>query len=147
MRLLVCGSRDWSDRDLLESVLDIEWREAGYDGLTIVEGEASGADRLAREWADRNDVAVDPFPADWSVKPDTPPSAIRHRRDGTPYDVRAGHQRNAAMLASGVDGVFAFSTSYPATPGTAGMCRLAFNAGLVVVFFTPDGRERKYVIE
>lgn len=80
MRLLVCGSRTWTDRDRA-------WRE--IDGLAndrseIVHGCAKGADDMAHAWAVANRVAVIPFPANWS-------------RDGK----AAGPIRNARMLKEG----------------------------------------------
>jgi hypothetical protein len=33
--------------------------------LPSIEGEMSGADQLAREWAEDRGVDVDPYPADW----------------------------------------------------------------------------------
>lgn len=150
MRLLVCGSRNWTDRDLLESVLEDE--VYGPDGIvqwwnddpTIVQGNAAGADRMAKAWAEKWSLRVEDWPASWEVTPETPPHAIRYRADGTPYDVTAGHERNRQMLYSGVDGVLAFSTTWPATSGTAGMCRLAYDEGLAVVFVTPDGERRHF---
>jgi hypothetical protein len=129
VRLLVCGSRDWTDRATLERVLDdvvTDVEHHFYERPTIVQGEARGADSLAREWAESRGLRVEGFPADWS------------RGKG------AGFARNRAMLESGIDGVVAFSTSWPATPGTAHMCRLAYEVGLVVTFVTPDGRERHF---
>lgn len=79
-RLLVCGSRNWSD-------LDRVWRE--IDGLAndrseIVHGCAKGADDMAHAWAVANRIAVIPFSANWS-------------RDGK----AAGPIRNARMLKEG----------------------------------------------
>lgn len=125
MRLLVCGSRDWADRALLGRVLD-GLRETFDDEPTIVQGEARGADRMAREWAEARGLTVEGWAADWSL------------------GRGAGYARNAAMIASGVDGVVAFSTRWPCTRGTAHTCRLAYDRGLAVVFVTPDGRERHY---
>ena len=129
MRLIVCGSRGWGDRATLERVLDDvldDVRTHWDEDPVIVEGEARGADRMAREWAEARGLAVEPYPADWS------------KGRG------AGHARNREMLWSGVDGVVAFSTSWPATAGTAGMCRLAYDAGLPITFVGPDGRERHF---
>jgi hypothetical protein len=52
MRLLVCGSRTWTDRSRLWQVLDQLVREHG-DGqvVTVIEGDARGADRLADQLA------------------------------------------------------------------------------------------------
>lgn len=47
--VLVTGNRDWEWRDLLEATLE------ALDIHVLIEGEANGADRMSREWADAND--------------------------------------------------------------------------------------------
>ena len=137
MRLLVCGSAPrrragapgWTSRRLLEEVLDrvvFDAIAAGGPAPTLVEGGAEGADRMGRAWAERHGFDVETHEADWSRGPG------------------AGPARNRAMLATGIDQVFAFSTSWPATPGTADMCRIAVDAGVPVLFVTPDGTERAF---
>jgi len=49
MRVLVCGGRDYEDRDAVYAELDALAKEHGW--LTIIEGGAMGADRLAQDWA------------------------------------------------------------------------------------------------
>jgi hypothetical protein len=63
MRVLVFGGRDYRDRRRLYDVLDS--LHARSPITVIIEGEMSGADRLAREWAESRGVDVDPYPADW----------------------------------------------------------------------------------
>lgn len=129
MKLLVCGSRDWHDRDLLEDVMArIVAAIEGHWGRepTIIQGLAtSGADRMARRWAlKKAGLFVEDFPADWDT-----------------HGKRAGYERNRAMLDAGdVMGVVAFSSESKATKGTGMMCRLALKAGLPVMFVGPDGR-------
>jgi hypothetical protein len=68
-------------------------------GTVIVHGDAGrGGDRFADMAADQLGFECIPFPADWSVREDTPLWARRRRRDGEMYDVRAGHMRNCAMI-------------------------------------------------
>lgn len=68
-------------------------------GTIIVHGDAGrGADRFADIAADQLGFECERFPADWSPTDETPPWALRRRRNGELYDVRAGHLRNAAML-------------------------------------------------
>lgn len=79
MRLLVCGSRTWMDRESIE-------REIVRFGvpLTVIHGDAPGADRLAASFASAIWLDVIPFPANW-------------QRDGK----AAGPIRNARMLREG----------------------------------------------
>jgi hypothetical protein len=57
--VLVCGGRDFADRDWLFRVLD----ELGPS--EVIHGAARGADRLAGEWARARGVACREYPADW----------------------------------------------------------------------------------
>ena len=53
MRVLVCGGRDYQDRERVKAVLDEYAATAGMlrTVLTIIEGGARGADALAAQWA------------------------------------------------------------------------------------------------
>jgi hypothetical protein len=111
MRVLVCGGRDFSDRDLLFRTLDDLRREQVVN--VIIEGNASGADRLAGYWARKHHIKNKKFPADWE-------------KNGK----AAGPIRNARMIAEGKpDLVIAF----PGGEGTANMIAQAKEAGIDVV--------------
>ncbi len=63
MRLIVAGTRTFSDYALLEKILDkIEW-----EITEIVSGCASGADTLAIQYAEHRVIPVKKFPADWAT--------------------------------------------------------------------------------
>jgi hypothetical protein len=102
VRLLVAGSRTWTDRDRLWQILGTLSGELARvhkdrfvkEGLTLVSGHArSGADVLAEEWfADRFPLeSPELWPADW-------------KKIGR----RAGIVRNTAMVDSGPDLCVAF---------------------------------------
>jgi hypothetical protein len=63
MRVLVCGGRDFSDRDRLAAILGAVHAEQPFS--TLIHGAAPGADMLAGEWAISRGIPVAPFPADW----------------------------------------------------------------------------------
>lgn len=66
-KVLVCGGRDFQDRDRLYNALDtIHHGIAKID--CIIQGGAHGADHLAKEWAQSNSVCVMEFPANWQVE-------------------------------------------------------------------------------
>lgn len=111
MRVLVCGGRDFADRELLFRSLD-ELRFAR--GVTVViSGCARGADTLGIEWAEARGVEVARFPADWE----------KYRR-------AAGPIRNQQMLDEGKpDLVIAF----PGGRGTADMVRRATAAEIETI--------------
>lgn len=83
MRVLVTGSRAWSDWRLLMAALSLVWEP---DTVLVSGACPTGADDLAercwRYWGG----SVERWPADWG-------------RHGRP----AGFVRNEAMVASGVD--------------------------------------------
>lgn len=113
MRILVCGGRDFQDKDAVFSVLDRALDRYGIDDLLIIEGEARGADRLAREWAIDREVCFVGEPARW-------------KRDGRKT---AGPMRNIRMLDRWrPHGVIAF----PGGPGTAHCIEEARRRGIIV---------------
>jgi len=99
-RLLVAGGRNFADRSWLRRVLTRFAIDNG-DPEVLMHGDASGADRLAGEWASNSNVPVLRFPARWGDLFDVPPSNIRTNRAGKKYNVRAGFQRNAQMITEG----------------------------------------------
>jgi hypothetical protein len=112
MRVLVCGGRDWTDEDTLYRILGKLTTVLVVD--LIIEGEARGADTMAREWARSAGYPVAPYPADWRT-----------------YGRRAGAIRNRRMLEEGrPDLVVAFPT--PGSVGTHNMTRVARAAGIPV---------------
>lgn len=66
MKVLVCGGRDYDDRDNVFYALDRLNAETPF--RMIVEGAASGADTLAYEWAMTRAIACLRVPADWTSK-------------------------------------------------------------------------------
>lgn len=96
-KMLVCGSRDYADKERLFAVLDSLWRPAVRaipemePVSAIIEGCAHGADRLAEEWAVSRGVVCLHRPADWA----------QHGR-------KAGVIRNAQMLGEHPQFVVAF---------------------------------------
>jgi hypothetical protein len=120
VRLLVCGARDYADREYLFSVLD------AYEPVAdvVIEGEAKGADTLAREWAEANAVPIDPYPADWER-----------------YYRAAGPIRNQRMLDEGKpDLVLAFHDDIERSRGTKDMVARARKAGVPVRVLKPWAR-------
>ena len=107
MRVLVCGGRDYTDRDFVWRYLSELHRHNQFTEL--VHGDATGADTLAGGWAKHNGIKVTAVPADWKGK-----------------GKAAGYLRNKAMLELKPDMVVAF----PGGRGTENMVRLAKGAGV-----------------
>lgn len=92
MRVLVCGGRDYgknpdgtdnaAEQDFLfDYLMDILLE---HPNMTVIQGEARGADTLAKLWANFMKVPVVSFPADWKK-----------------YGNRAGPVRNLQMIEEG----------------------------------------------
>lgn len=115
-RVLVTGSRDWTDRGAVWGALTIAWRDAGQP-LTVVQGGCpTGADLHAREWAAEHAFAgheLEEHPADWRC----------HGRV-------AGPIRNHAMVMTGAWRVLAFILD--GSRGASGCADFADHVGLDV---------------
>lgn len=114
MRLLICGSRTWTDR---EAILDVLGDYLGHGGIEVLHGAARGADSIAADVAEGYGYAVRAFPPDYA----------RHGR-GAPL------KRNIAMLDERPDLVIAFDMG---TSGTAHTIREAEKRGIPVEVHLP----------
>lgn len=124
MRVVVFGGRDFDDRRWMYRVLDA----VHVDRLItcIIEGEMSGADLLARAWAEDRGVAVDPYPADWD-NITRPGAVVRRNRRGKLYDAAAGPYRNERMLREGRP---EYAIAFPGGRGTRDMMIRCWEYGL-----------------
>jgi len=116
VRLLVCGSRNWSDREYLFSILDSVDVASKFQIECVIEGEASGADKMAALWADQYEIPVKAFPAQWRT-----------------FNKAAGPIRNTQMLDEGKpDVVVAFHENVWESKGTKDMISQALKRGIPV---------------
>lgn len=129
MRIGVTGGRSYTNRWKVREILGL----LRVTEAVLVHGGASGADRVAKAWAEEQpDWELDPFPADWGRACD---ELCRHggwrprRGDGSTYCPAAGPIRNARMVNSGLDLLVAF----PGGQGTEDMIRRARAAGILVL--------------
>ena len=117
MRILVTGGRGYSDKTRVFEVLDRYRDKFGVD--LVIQGGATGADALAKYWADARDIPCLRVPALWRKLGDA-----------------AGPERNRRMLALGrPDKVIAFAGG----AGTRNMVELARAEG-IEVFEIPERR-------
>lgn len=130
-RVLVFGGRKFSDRRWLYRVLGAA--NVVRKITCIIEGEASGADRMAREWAEEHNVRVDPYPAKWDDI-DRPGAVVRTNKFGKKYDVLAGHVRNTQMLREGRPDK---AIGFPGGSGTQDMARQCLEYGLTPIMIKP----------
>lgn len=126
MRVLVCGSRHFKDKDLLYNTLDAtateyklwaipdEYGNTLPLGMEIISGCAKGADSIAIDYAVVNWLKLYEYPADWNT-----------------YGKAAGPIRNKQMLDEGKpDLVIAFM--FKDSRGTKNMVEQAEKAGVPV---------------
>lgn len=127
MRVLVTGSREFRDIGVVEKTLTEVI--ADHPGPhTLVHGAAVGADTLAAIVAKRLGWTIERHPAAWERHDDDCPDWHK----GLRVCRRAGHRRNAEMVALGADTVVAFYKLGARNAGTAGCVKLAGAAGLTV---------------
>jgi len=117
MRVLITGGRSYDDQDRLERALDELHSKHGFTSL--MHGDASGADRLAGQWAVSRGVLVEAYAADWKN-----------------LGRIAGPIRNKKMLEEKPDLVVAF----PGGKGTADMISKAKKSGCDIVLVDCSGQ-------
>ena len=136
MRILVTGSRDWTDREMIYSDLDRLW-DLASGRLVLVHGWCpTGADHFADEWGtSRHGVTIERHAALWGAAcwPECPPNHRRRNRLRGPgtYCPKAGHYRNQEMVDAGADQVRAYQLN--GSRGTQDCIDRARAAGLTVI--------------
>lgn len=124
MRILICGDRNWTDRQLIFHEL-VKATGFTFD-VTVIEGEARGADTLGKEAAILQGMAVEGYPANW-------------KRFGN----SAGPIRNQEMLDKGKpDLVLAFHDDIRNSKGTKDMIARAKKAGIHVELISHEWGEK-----
>ena len=143
-RILVTGSREWTDARTVESAILEAIRDFGRD-LVIVHGDADGADKLADEAAWRHGLETDPKPADWDgpCRSTCKPGHRKRRRDGSEYCPAAGNCRNQEMVDGGAVVALAFLLPRSVSPctGTRDCARRTAAAGIPVRWYAPGGAQ------
>lgn len=118
MRVLVCGGRDYTNRDAVFATLDVLKKQ--YGQLTIIQGGEPGADSLASEWAfAQPSCHLINEPADWK----------KHGKS-------AGPIRNQLMLDLHKPELV---VAFPGGHGTTDMVRRAQKAKVPVILVGPQG--------
>jgi hypothetical protein len=113
--IIVTGSRNWSNAELLGRVLDL------YKPDLLVQGGARGADELALQWATAAGVKCVTVPAEWEK-----------------YGKRAGPLRNSVMLQR-YPGALVVAFPLPGGSGTLHCMRTALSNGHKVMIVHPSG--------
>lgn len=117
-RLIIAGSRDFTDYEKLSKEVSKIISNLDSDNITIISGEARGADILGKQFGNEKGFRVKKMPADWDQ-----------------YGRSAGHRRNAEMAKYAVSDkskglLIAFWDGV--SPGTKGMIKIAERYGMEV---------------
>lgn len=119
MRILVTGSRDWTDPECVEDAIMYETLHSEPPYMIVhgacPTGADAHADRVAHEYVD---LMVERHPADWKT-----------------HGKAAGFRRNAEMVALGADICLAFIKN--GSKGATHTADLAEKAGIPTRRFTP----------
>lgn len=121
------------DKDFIFSKLDNLTRNLGR--VTVLSGMCPDSpDEVGIWWADARGWPWESFPAPWDDVT-APGAVIRHRRDGKPYNVLAGHWRNEEMIVRGhADALVLFHKNK--SGGSQDMLERARNHNLLIRHFT-----------
>lgn len=130
MRILITGSREWSDRAAIEDAIVKAARDAGAtpQSTVIVHGKARGADTIAADIGRRYGCLIEGHKADWDR-----------------WGKSAGHRRNGEMVAAGADICLAFLL--PESVGTRDCIAQARKAGIPVIVHERGGLQADLMSE
>ena len=124
MKILICGSRGWTDKKLIYDLLQEMWEDNRPDKWRdhiVIHGDYRGADKLAGQAA--NDLGI---------------GEVRVSAQWENYGKRAGPYRNWWMAQLAPDVVWAFSDSWSKSVGTTNMMGVAEGLGIPVKMFSSD---------
>lgn len=112
-RLLITGSRNWTNRRQMEEILADAWRNEFIRNskAILVHGAARGADRLAADLWEAHGLPTEAHKAEWDL-----------------YGKRAGILRNKLMVELGANLCIAFLR--PESIGAVHCAQIAEEAGI-----------------
>jgi len=112
--IVVSGARDWTDRKIVESVLN------RFDAKTsvLIHGDCRGLDKMAGDIAEKLGFEVRKFPAQWDI-----------------YGKAAGPIRNIEMLKQNPDIIIVFHENLDKSRGTKSFVNSAIKMGLLSKMF------------
>lgn len=117
-RVLITGSRSWTDEETISNALRTVWEEQGKPtDMILVSGHCpTGADAICERIWEKNGLTVERYPADWDT-----------------HGKAAGFVRNKTMVDSKPDICLAFRKNN--SKGTTHTINLASKAGIPLRIF------------
>lgn len=114
-RVLITGSRTWTDEETINNALRAVWEEQGRPAdMVLLSGNCpTGADAICERIWEKNGLTVERYPADWET-----------------HGKAAGFIRNKIMVDSNPDICLAFRKNK--SKGTTHTIDLALKAGILV---------------
>lgn len=131
MNIAVVGSREYPELDRVTNLIS-----KIPDHHTIITGDARGVDQRAIEAAKLFGMEYKSYEAKWEETIDDPGAVVKTRRDGTKYNVLAGHWRNT-KVAKNCDRMVAFWDGQ--SSGTIDAVKKGERFGKDPVIFLPSG--------
>lgn len=126
MRVIIAGTRTFENYTLLKFKCNEILRNVKGE-ITIIGGEAPGADKLGIKYAKERGYKFKLYPADWDNI--NTPSAVIKYKNGSAYNANAGFQRNIKM-AENADALIVFWNGF--SIGTKHMIDTAKLKGLKI---------------
>lgn len=120
MRILITGGRNWKDYAVIHNAIIDQTVGLRAEEVTIVHGDARGADTIAGGVARKFGMTEESHPADWNT---------HHRA--------AGPIRNQKMVDLGADYALAFLEE--GSKGTADCIKRIKKAGIPLTIYKDDG--------
>jgi hypothetical protein len=139
MHLIICGSRDCKDENLIEEAILKGIEELGIVPTTVIHGDAQGVDKIAGKICEKLGYNVVKYPAKWNDIKDKDPKFIKENKFGK-YYVKAGLDRNQVMAdKASPDGALIAITL--GTSGTEDMISRAKQVGLKTYVYSPGSED------
>ncbi len=122
LKVLICGDRNWDDLELVKSIIKRLHEKTKAEKVTVIEGEARGADTCGRIAAQHFGYDLDPYPAQWSF-----------------YGAGAGPIRNSQQLREGQpDIVVGFHDNIGESSGTIDMLNKSVKEEVPTILVSHD---------
>ena len=114
-RLVITGSRNWNDKNVIVKELLVIKKKFGKDVVLVSGHNSKGADALCEEVADAFNWSIETYPPEW-------------RDENGNFVKSAAFKRNSKMLADGADACLAFHKNN--SEGTAHAIKTAQKLGI-----------------